>query len=62
MMEFVILTISFTVALLVSSGLSMFIMFKLMSSPKFMKRYMNWFMKQMKNYEDLAEELMEEEL
>lgn len=45
MMEFIILTASFTIAILLASAVSCVIMFKLMTSKKVMKWYMNWVMK-----------------
>ena len=59
-MMFIMLTISFTVALLLASGLSVFIMFKLMSNEKVIKWYLKWFFNYMKKFENLGEEFEEE--
>lgn len=56
-MMFVMLTICITVSLLLASGLSMFIMFKLMTNQKFMTWYMNWFVKYANDLEDIALDL-----
>lgn len=60
MMEFIIMTISLTVALLLASGLSMVIVFKLMNNPKVVKWYFNWFMNYMKKFENLVDQVEEE--
>ena len=59
-MMFIMLTISFTVALLLASGLSMVIMFKLLSNEKVIKWYLKWFFNYMKKFENLGEEFEEE--
>lgn len=58
MMEFIMLTLSITVAILLAGALSMFIMLS--------KPVMKWYMKKvykltMNNVEDLTEELFKEE-
>lgn len=62
MMETVLLLVfCITLAILLASAISMFIMFKLMSSKKVMEAYMKWFIKTMKKYEDLDYDFDEEE-
>ena len=60
MLNFIIMTISFTVALLLASTVSMVVMFKLLNSEKVVKWYFKWFMKYMKNMENLVDEIEEE--
>ena len=55
MMDFIVLTISFTVAILLASGLALLIMMQ----PKVMKAYMKVMMKNMKSVD---EAFFEEEL
>lgn len=56
MMAFVILTISFTIAILLASGLAVLIVMQ----PKVMKLYMKWMIKQMKKFDELVDELGKE--
>ena len=58
-MLFVILTLSFTLGALLASAVSVFILFKLMASPKFVKWYLKWFMGIMKKYEEMSDEFEE---
>lgn len=59
MMGFVLLTLSFTVAILLAGVISTVVLFKLMGNAKFVKWLMNYYMKQleqsMKAFEDLEE-------
>ena len=57
MMEFIILTLSFTVAILLASGLSLYIMMQ----PKVMKWYMKFIVKSMKNMDEISEEILLDE-
>lgn len=54
MMEFIMMTLSFTVGIL----LAMVLGFMVMLNPKVMKWYMKFVMKSMKDMEKVAEELM----
>ena len=58
MLNFIIMTISFTVAILLASGLALVIMLQ----PKVTKWYMKLIMKYMKNMEKIAEEEMVKDL
>lgn len=58
MMEFIMMTLSFTVGIL----LAMVLGFMVMLNPKVMKWYMKFVMKSMKDMEKVAEELMSEDL
>lgn len=58
MMEFIMMTISFAVGIL----LAMVLAFMVMLNPKVMKWYMKVVMKSMKDMEKVAEELMVEDL
>lgn len=54
MMNFIMMTVSFTVAILLAGVLSTVIMFKLMGNAKFVKWLMNYYMKVIeKSVEDL---------
>lgn len=59
MMGFMLLTLSFTVAILLAGVISTVVLFKLMGNKKFVKWLMNYYMKQieqsMKAFEDLEE-------
>ena len=61
MTEFIILTASFTVAILLASVVSLAILIKIMSMPKVMKWYMNWTMKMSNNLVDSMEFSYEDE-
>lgn len=52
MMEFVIMTLSFTVGILLASGLALLIML----NPKVMKGYMKYMFKMMNNMDQIFEE------
>lgn len=56
MMMFILLTVSFTVAILLAGAISTVIMFKLMGNAKFIKWFMNYYMKVIeKSVEDLED-------
>lgn len=56
MMDFIMMTVSFTVAILLAGVLSTVIMFKLMGNAKFVKWLMNYYMKVIeKSVEDLED-------
>ena len=57
-MLFLLLTLSFMMGSLLAGGVAMFIMFKLMASPKVMKWYLNWIKDIMEKYEKEFEELV----
>lgn len=60
MMGFVMLTLSFTVAILLSGVISTVVLFKLMGNKKFVKWLMGFYMKQFENmYDDFDNELKE---
>lgn len=61
MTEFIILTASFTVAILLASVVSLAILIKIMSMPKVMKWYMNWAMKMSNNLVESMEFSYEDE-
>ena len=56
MMEFVLMTLSFTLAILLASG----IMMAIITRPKVMRAYMKWVVKQSKLIDDLIYEDDEE--
>lgn len=58
MMEFVMMTTSFTVGILLATALVMVIAMQ----PKVMKWYMKYMLKQMKRFDQLVEDLEDEEL
>lgn len=57
-MLFIMLTISFTVAILLASGIALYVMMQ----PKVMKWYMKMVAKSMKGMEDFIEEEMAKDL
>jgi hypothetical protein len=58
MMDFITMTISFTVAILLAMGLATCIMMQ----PRVMKWYMNYVMKSMNRFDDLLDEQKDNEL
>lgn len=59
---FVLLTLSFTVAILLASGISTVVIFKLMGNKKFVKWFMGFYMKMIENsLEQFADDFKEEE-
>lgn len=61
MMNFIMLTVSFTVAILLSGVISTVVMFKLMGNPKVVKWFMNYYMNLIeKSVEGLDEEFSKE--
>lgn len=62
MMEFVLLTLSITMGVLLASVVSTAIIFMLFNNKKVVKWYMKWFVKYMKQFEDFDYEALEEEL
>lgn len=56
-MLFLELTLSFVIGSLVASGLMLFIMCKLLSSPKIIKWYVNKCVKIMENYTETFDEI-----
>lgn len=54
MMAFVLMTISFTVAILLASAIGCVVML----NPKVMKWYMGYVMKKMNDFEDVAEDIL----
>ena len=61
MMNFIMLTVSFTVAILLAGVISTVVMFKLMGNAKFVKWFMNYYMSIIeKSVEGLEEEFSKE--
>lgn len=58
MMDFIMMTISFTVAILLASGLG----FLIMTNQKVMKWYMNYFAKTMNKFDNALDELEAKDL
>ena len=61
MMNFIMLTVSFTVAILLAGVISTVVMFKLMGNAKFVKWFMNYYMSIIeKSVENLEDEFSKE--
>lgn len=61
MYAFIMIVLAVTVAILLASGLSMFIMFKLMNNQKVIEWYFNWFTNYVAKFENLAEDMLEKD-